>query len=188
MAHWSVKLDRQAEFLLKRHRRMLPETEIAAGARTANRKSLRLAQRNSVRFITKTTPLRRKAFIGRQGQSRFSNFKLFRSFNGVFKLVTKDFVLHRTGKIVQMIRNRRVRAEGGGLLRKRVSAGDKAFVIRKSAYRRQGGKLKTVKLASYGKIDTAFLVGTKSAARRVPVILHDEMKRRLDKYQRKLNP
>lgn len=186
-AGWSVELDRRSNALIKRHGNILPAKDLAAGARVVNRKALRFAQRSSVKVITHNSPLKRGAFIAHAAKKRFSKVKLFRGFNGKFWMVTRDFVLHRTAKITQLIKNRRVRGEGGRLLRKRVYA-DKAFAINKSAYNRVAGKIKTVKVAAYGIIDLGFKTGVRSAARRLPKMLHDEMTTRFRKYQRKINP
>lgn len=179
-------MDKRSNALLARHRRILPERDIRAGARAANRKILRMAQRNTVRAITKTTPLKRSAFIGRKGQRRFSGVRIFNGLNGVFWLVVKDYVLHRTGKVVQLVRNRRVRALSGRLLRRRIDPSSDAFLIYKSAYIRKNGKVASVKLAVHGKISSAFNTGIISAARKAPVVLHETMRKQFEKYQRRL--
>lgn len=185
--NWTVELDQRSNYLLARHRRQTPEKDIQAGSRVVMRKSLRFAQSAAVKVITKNSPLKRGAFIAHADKKRFSKVKIYRSFNGVFTMITKDFVLHRTGKITQLIKNRRVRAEGGRLLRKRVLA-TRAFAINKAAYDRKSGKVKSVKLLTYGIIDTGFKTGVRSAARRLPLLLHKELENRLADYQRRLRP
>lgn len=187
-ARWSITLDKRSHALIQRHRRILPERDVRAGGRAAVREVLRLAQRNTVRTITKTTPLKRAAFIGRKGQKRFSGVKMYAGVNGWFWVVVRDFVLHRTGQVTQVIKNRRVRAEGGRLLRRRVIPAKNAFAINKAAYTRTGGKLKSVRLQSYGKIKRAFVIGTASASRKAPIILHAAMVKQFSKYLRRLKP
>lgn len=186
MERWGIGLDRRSKALLRRYGRSLPTKDVRAGMRVVNRKILRQAQQATVRAVTTTTPLKRGAFIGRKGQRRFSGVRMLRGVAGTFWIVARDFVLHRTGAVVQTIKGRRVRALSGRLLRRRVSADKNAFVIHKSAYERKNGRLKSIRLDVYDKIVNAFGVGVRMAAIRMPTEIHKELSKRLSKYIRRL--